>query len=253
MLARWTILAALFVMPTAAADEHLREMERVIDGLRAGHDALRHLGMEDEARRMEEILHEVRREFEAHQRELERGHRERDRGERHRDDDRHRDDERHEERRHREMRHDLEVARVAMHGLVEVGKEELAHRLEHAIHAQELRLEGRDDREARRVMAEAPSDGHVVEVLQVAARLWREFGHDDRARRVHELAEKIAKNAREGREGHDRRAPDDVQERIDRLERHVDELGEAMRDVHRALERMQRPRRPEPRGRIRVY
>jgi hypothetical protein len=82
----------------------------------------------------------------------------------------------------REMaEHHLEMLRLAHHALREARRGEHAEIVEHALHAMELRLEGRRDEEARHVYETAPPREAVLRSMHLAAELWADWGKKDRA------------------------------------------------------------------------
>ena len=147
-----------------------------------------------------------------------------------------------------------------MPALREGERRDAAGLLEHAIHARELALEGRRDDEAQRIRETAPNRGQLSEILGLASRLWSEFGHEERAHAVGELAEQMRARVhrerddraqreqdRPRREARDRREqPDRYQaamERIERLEVHLKRLAEAMERLQGAMRERERDRR----------
>ncbi len=239
-----------------AQAKEVEHLHKVLEGLEHGMGALRELGRHEELEALERVAHDVRRELEGRrdrpQRERERAHR----GE-----------------NEREMAmHQLEILRMAMPALREGERRDAADLLEHAIHARELGLEGRRDDEAQHIRETAPNRGQQAEILGLASRLWREFGHEERARAVGELAEQMRARlhrqrdehaqrgqdrprweARERREDPDRPAarerreqPDRYQaamERIERLEVHMKRLAQAMERLQGRMHERERDRR----------
>ncbi len=168
--------------------------------------------------------------------------------------------------------HQLEILRMAMPALREGERTDAAELLEHAIHARELGLEGRRDDEAQRIRETAPNRGQLAEILGLASRLWREFGHEEQAQAVGELAEQMRtrlhrerderaqreqdrprREVRDRREDRDRpdvrerrEQPDRYQaamERIERLEVHMKRLAEAVERLQGAMHERERDRR----------
>ncbi len=224
-----------------ARSKETEHLHNVLEGLEHGMVALRELGRHEELEALERIAHDVRRELEGRrdrpQRERQRAHR----GENERDI----------------ALHQLEILRMAMPALREGERKDAADLLQHAIHARELALGERRDDEARHIRETAPNRGQQAEILGLASRLWREFGHEERAHAVGELAEQMRarlhrqqderaqreqdrprREARERREDRDppaarerRDQPDRYRaamERIERLEVHVKRLAQAM-------------------------
>ena len=65
-----------------------------------------------------------------------------------------------------------------------------------AIHAMRIMLEGRKDDEAHEILERAPRPEHVVEILIMASKLWREFKNPEKAEKLAHLAEIITKKHR---------------------------------------------------------
>ena len=221
------------------------DLVNTLEGLEQGIAALRRLGMKEEAAHLQEIAKGVRRRIEGGKKQKQRGMGEREL-----------------------VKNHIETLRIAMHGFQEAEKREWAEQIEHAIHARELGLEGRRDEKAIHIRKTAPSDGHLAELLHVAAKYYSEWGHPDRAERVAKLSEwfghrwndqKAGKKKREraGRRERDRehaerrqeerrhrerdrRGPDDrMQAAMERIER----LEERMNKVLKMLEKMHAERR----------
>ena len=217
---------------------------------------LRELDRYEEFEALERVAHDVRRELQGRR---DRPQRERPRA--------------HRSENEREVaQHQLEIMRMAMPALREGERRDAAGLLEHAIHARELALEGRRDDEAQHIRATAPNRGQLSEVLGLASRLWSEFGHEERAHAVGELAEQMRarvhrerddraereqdrphREIRERREDRDRpearerrEQTDRYQaalERIERLEVHMRRLAEAMERLQDQLHERERDRR----------
>jgi len=185
-------------------------MERILAGLEHGIGALDALGRRDEANHLREIAQDVRRKMKHH-------------GERRAAAGREADI----------VRGWIQTMRIAMRALLGADREELAHQLEHAIHAYELGLEGRRDPEAKRIRETAPSRANQAELLLVAARILDERGHGDASERVEELGRHFAELER--RRGHRSRRRHEREERETHA-RHV----EYVEHLHRALERIER-------------
>ena len=237
------------------AKKHKRggDLINTLEGLEQGIAALRKLGKKEEAAHLQEIAKGVRRRIEGGKKQKQRGMGEREL-----------------------VKNHIETLRIAMHGFQEAEKREWAEQIEHAIHARELGLEGRRDEEAIHIRKTAPSDGHLAELLHVAAKYYSEWGHPDRAERVAKLSawfghrwnDQKARKKGGGREGrreygkrreHDReraeerrhaeerqhrererRGPDDrLQAAMERIER----LEEGLNRVLKMLEKMQQERR----------
>ncbi|MFH1881094.1 MAG: hypothetical protein ABIL62_00085 [Planctomycetota bacterium] len=187
--------------------EHLERMEAELRELRA------HI------ERMQEELQELRGENERLNWQLrERGGPERERGREvriRREFEERREDREREEGREREERegprerdegrargerpkserevvlHQLEVMRMALPALKEAERGDAVELLTLAIRAREVMLEGRKDEEAQSIREQAPNREQLVEILSMAAKLWREFGNDEKGAVVGQLAEEL--------------------------------------------------------------
>jgi len=144
----------------------------------------------------------------------------------------------------------IEILKIAAHGLREAEKPDLVERMEHAIHARKLALEGRKDREAVEIRESAPNFGQLAEILHYAADLWAEFKNEDRAHSCRELGDhygEVWRKHREQRERHEGRGEREreehrrnADERVEQLRRQVAELSEILERVTRELEEIRR-------------
>ena len=137
-----------------------------------------------------------------------------------------------------EARRQLEILRVAFHGLREGEKREAMERMEHAIHVLELDIAGRRDEEAQEIRKRGPDRGERIELLRLAAKLWDGFGHEGKARTIRELAEQMAGQASdrrpEAREREERLEM--LQHQIHELRQAVERLEEHVRMLHHRLD-----------------
>jgi len=139
-----------------------------------------------------------------------------------------------EQRTEREVAQDeIEIMRVALHALREAERADAAEQLEHAIHARELALEGRRGDEAVRVRETAPDRRQQIELLTFASRLWDEFGHEEKAQVVAELAQTMTERQRRRNRAAQGRADQDraAQDRADQ-NRTVEARGEREQTAH---------------------
>lgn len=113
------------------------------------------------------------------------------------------------------LKHQIEVFKIAMHGLMEAEKKDIAETLQQAIRAREVALEGRRDDEAHMIRERAPSRGQLAEILALSSKIWREFDNEKKAALVGRLAEEFAGRPGE-REGHHERAEHEAGERTER-------------------------------------
>lgn len=140
------------------------------------------------------------------------------------------------------LTHQIEVMRLAMPAILEAGREDTAELLEHGIHARELMLEGARGEEARHVIESAPELGAMVEILGWASRLWEEFGHEEKAHVVGQLAEQMRAEWRQRQERGERRDVERERERArDETERaeqaHIEQLERRIAELEAAIER----------------
>lgn len=132
----------------------------------------------------------------------------------------------------KEARRQLEILRIAFHGLREGEKREAMERMEHAIHVMELNIEGRRDEEAQAIRRKGPGREERADLLRLAAKLWDGFGHESRARTIRELAEKMAPQRRQA-------AQPIEAEHIERLHHQIHELRQAMERLQEAVRRLE--------------
>lgn len=212
---------------------HVGELEMELRELRAENERLRWQlrergGPEREREREERIRREIEERIEGREREERERRRERDEGRAIRE----------RPKSEREVvLHQLEVMRMALPALKEAERGDAVELLTLAIRAREMMLEGRKDEEAQLVRERAPSREQLVEILSVAAELWREFGNAEKGAVVGQLAEQML-DAR-------RRQVREREEREVRIEREVrreaDNRREGMereeREVRRRVER----------------
>lgn len=205
-----------------------KRLHGVLRGLEQGIEACLAIGRKEEAAHLKEIAAGVRRRLE----DMERGH-----------------------ERNREVevaKKQLETLRIAMKTLAEAKRHDAAERIEHAIHAGELRLERRRDEAAERVYRTAPKAEQMVELLFLAAEILADRGKRDLAHRVHALGRMYQDRLRRGREHEERRRHERERERVEhrergdelhRLARRVDMLEERLAKVTNLLEEIVRRQR----------
>ena len=190
------------------------ERKEILAGLRAGIGALRALGRNEEAGRLERIAGELQGEHAARRRPRP-------------------------NREHQVALAQLEIMHSALRALREAGRGDAVDLLENAIRAREVRLEGRRDEEARHILKRAPNREQQAELLALASRLWHEFGHAEEARAIEKLAAQMAGRERE------REAHGDHPERRERDARHHDEERGREHDARGSHEREHPPVHPE--------
>ncbi|MCH8269892.1 MAG: quinolinate synthase NadA, partial [Planctomycetes bacterium] len=83
---------------------------------------------------------------------------------------------------------------MAIPALREADRKDLAETIERAIHVRRVNLRGLRGEEADFVRQRAPSLGQTVEILVLAAKLWREFGNEDKAETIAEILRLKAKH-----------------------------------------------------------
>jgi len=166
---------------------HIERMQEELQGLRAENERLRWQLRErggPERERGREIR--IRREVEERREDREREERER----RERAEGRARGERPESERE--VLLHRLEVMRMALTALKEAERWDAVELLTLAIRDREMMLERRNDEEANRIRERAPSRERLVDILSMAAELWREFGNDEKSAVVGQLAEHLS-------------------------------------------------------------
>jgi hypothetical protein len=204
-----------------ALGKRLKQRGEILDGLEQGIEALRRLGRHEEAQHLTEIAAAVR---EGEDREY------KGRVEALFDFLLRRDDP------EPAVKRQLEVMRWAVEILVEHKRVDAAELVERAMHALRLRMEGRNDPEARRIQAGAPGRENLAEALLLAERLLREAGRLEKAEAVEDVVRALLR--KDGRKRH--REHDERQEmilhRLHELEAQVTELEREIRHLRHELE-----------------
>jgi len=161
------------------------EYVKLIEGLEYGMEALKKLGNERELKHLAAIADGLRQERKKAQHERQQGAA------------------RGGDSEIAEVRRRLGVLRFAVHGFVEAGDHAAAERVELAMRARELAIEGVRGEKLAKVREAAPAREELAGHLARAAQLWDEWGHETKARLLGELAETYAEQARrrQGREG----------------------------------------------------
>jgi hypothetical protein len=95
----------------------------------------------------------------------------------------------------------IELMTIAVKALHEGERDELAEQLKRAVQARLVRLKGLKGKEAELVLKREPKLGQTVELLNAASRLWREFGDEEKAEAIGQLAEKLGRAVKSTREG----------------------------------------------------
>jgi hypothetical protein len=193
----------------------------ILEGLERGIEALERLGRHEEARHLREIAEQVRRgedqEYARRTGELF-------------DYVSRRDDPRAAAKR------TLEVLRWAVRILATNERADAADLVERAEYALRLRMEGRDDPEARRVQAGAPSRENLAEALLLAERLLREAGRAENAEAVENIVRALLrKPERRDRERDERQEM--ILHRLHELEAQMAKLEREIEHLRYELER----------------
>jgi hypothetical protein len=223
----------------APSREQLAEILKVASGL------WREFNNEDKAAAVGRLAEEFARPGDRERVARERDRQERDRPEREREARPDRDrpvterDEGRESAERRALVHQLEVMRVALHGLREAERADAAEVLQRAIRAREVTLEGRRDDEAHQIRERAPSKAQLAEIMGVASGLWREFGNAENAELVARAARELS-GERERPATERRRAADMPVERMERLENAVRQMNGQLEEMRRQMEEMRR-------------
>jgi len=197
------------------------ELEMELRELRAENERLRwQLRERGGPEREREIRIRIRREAEEQREGREREERER---RRERDEGRAREERPKSERE--VVIHQLEVMGMALPALKEAERGDAVELLTLAIRAREVMLERRKDEEAQSIRERAPNREQLVEILSMAAKLWREFGNAEKGAVVGQLAEELLgaerRQVREREENEVRREREVRREGREREEREV--------------------------------
>ncbi len=193
--------------------------ERIIDLMNLAQELYRRIGAEDRAEMVDRLTDELW----SRGRDRQRGRADRERRER-------------PGGRNEPIAHQIEIMQLAHHALLEADRRDGADLLEEAIAAREMDLHRRRDHEATTIRDRARALGAQIELLQMASALWREYGYPERAEAVGELAERLARRGSPRRRERGPRAEDlprieDLQERLSRLERSLEEARERLRSL----------------------
>ena len=201
-----------------SAQKEPGELRDVLRGLSQGVKALVALGRHEQAEQLEKIAVEVKRKLAAQ-----------------------------EQRRRGSGRDTIETMRIAMHALLEAEQQAKAERIEQAIHAWELRMEGRRDKAAQEVYERAPKVGELAELFGRAAQVLGELNHQELAGRVAKLAKmhkqqwaRQRKGRKEAERDRERERParaERLMERIERLEQRLDEVTALLERLVRQIDR----------------
>ena len=177
------------------------ELGEILQGLKAGGDSLRTLGRAEEAENLERTAAEIQKKAAAGGK--------RDRGQSERE----------------VALAQIKIMRIALQGLLDAGRKDLAESMEHAIHAQELALEGNRNKKAIAVRESAPSLGQRIELLMFAAQKLRDAGKKEQASVVanfsEQLRERFRAQQKRGREGEQREVKCEVKREGGDKEREV--------------------------------
>ncbi len=219
-----------------------KSWDGILRGLRNGVEALVALGKHEEAERLEKIAAAVRQRLE-HSRKMK--------------------NEESERRAHAELKESeaankerdilkrrLEIMGLASKALQEAERKNEHELLERGMHAYELRLKGRRDKEALHVYENMPDNEQLAEVMIYAGKLWHEFGHPDKGDLCHEVGrsfvgkkahrerrERDGHREREGRREreHERERSRDLLERIEQLQERMAHLEDMIKKLQNSL------------------
>jgi hypothetical protein len=130
--------------------------------------------------------------------------------------------------------------RLAIHALLEEGRQDLAHQVEQKIHASELALEGRRDEKALRSRETAPSSGQMAEILGYAANLWKKWDKQERATKVWDLSRHFLEQHNRGRVSRKKlvAAEREHGQRRDKEAGRLEHLQKQVAELRHALERL---------------
>ena len=151
----------------------------------------------------------------------------------------------------KEGRRQIAVMRYAMEAFLEANRPDAATRMEHAMHAMELALEGRRDKEALDIRERAPTRGEKAELLGTAAGLYREWNRGERAEVCAQLARTFAGRERGNAERKQAERKEKERQQIERQkgERQNKERQQAERNLkimRMALDALKEARKGDP-------
>ena len=139
------------------------------------------------------------------------------------------------------QRRDLQTMEQAIHALREAERTDAADLMRRALEARIVELEQVRGREADHVRERAPSLGQTVELLQLAADLWDEFGHEERAAVTRDLAERMWEDRERAREPRERgrRGRAEGSEHREAVLHRIELLQERLAEMREMIEHMQ--------------
>ncbi|MHC4514003.1 MAG: hypothetical protein ACYTGW_08835 [Planctomycetota bacterium] len=99
----------------------------------------------------------------------------------------------------------LQILGYAKAAFAEAGKKDALDMIERTMHALEMQLAGRRDREARQIIERAPGHEDIIELLGWASKILAEYGAEEKALAVRRLAGEAERRHRERERGQPRR------------------------------------------------
>ncbi len=132
----------------------------------------------------------------------------------------------------------LEVLRMSMQALQEAERPDSAELVEHSIHARELTLEGRDDREAVRIRETAPTREQLIELLMFTRELMVDRGMEEQAEVVGQFEQEL--RTRTVHRPRERGRDPELAEHVERFMVRVEHLEANLKELLHHVEMSQR-------------
>jgi hypothetical protein len=136
-------------------------------------------------------------------------------------------------------RDQIAVMMLAVQALREANRPDAAELMERAIHARAARAGGDHGPHAAAEAARAPDLPAQIELLSLAAGLWREYGQPEHAEKVAALAHQMGRRWEASRREEGDRPP----QRLEEIARHLEELHGALERLRREVEALRDGRR----------
>lgn len=174
------------------AHERMELLHHAIEGLEHSMGALGELKMHKAHQTLERITDELRNEIRSFE------------------------ERRHGERERQVARQQIEALQLAHHAMLEVEAEDAADLLRRAIRAREVGLEGRRDEEARELRRRSPGREQILELLERAEEVYREFGATRKADTLSRLTEELWRKRDQRRRGDEDKREHEREHRHDR-------------------------------------
>jgi len=141
-------------------------------------------------------------------------------------------------REREKLERDVELLRLAQHGLREIDKGEWAAILEHGAQARLLALEGRRDEEAVQIRETQPDLPQLIELLAAAREAWAELGHEKKAAMVRSLENRYRERWQHQKKRREREQRPELAEHLERTLHRVELLEGRVEKLHELVEHL---------------